>query len=99
MYKRDQDRCVRCRMKPSVKQWHHRRGRAVDDDHQHTPCNGITLCPTCHAWVHANPFEARAKGWIVARHLIPCEEQVEIFGQMVYVTHDSAIRYALEEEQ
>jgi hypothetical protein len=41
----------------------------VRDHHQHHPCNGILLCSTCHRWVHAHPFEARAQGWIVSRHV------------------------------
>jgi hypothetical protein len=27
--------------------------------------NGITLCPSCHVWVHANVAAARATGLIV----------------------------------
>lgn len=57
-------------------EWHHRRSRSIRDEHQHHPCNGIWLCMTCHKWVHAHPFEARAKGWIVSRHLMPHEERV-----------------------
>lgn len=48
-------------------QWHHRRSRSVRGDHRHCSCNGIWLCAACHSWVHAHPFEARAKGWIVTR--------------------------------
>ena len=87
VYKRDEGRCVRCSMTPSVKQWHHRRGRSVSDEHQHAPCNGVLMCPPCHAWVHKNPFEARGKGWIVARHLTPCKVPAEIFGVMCYLGH------------
>ncbi len=99
VYERDQGRCVRCRMRPQVKQWHHRRGRSVDDEHRHAPCNGVTLCPTCHEWVHKNPFEARAEGWIVARHLVPCEVPCTIFGQEVYLSHNAPIRYSIQEEE
>ena len=35
--------------------------------HEHCACNGIWLCSTCHRWVHAHPFEARGKGFIVSR--------------------------------
>lgn len=39
----------------------------MSDEHQHCSCNGIYLCRTCHDWVHAHPFEAKAAGWIVPR--------------------------------
>ena len=64
---RDQNRCVRCRVTVTTGAWHHRRSRSVVDSHQHCPCNGILLCHTCHAWVHAYPFDARGSGWIVTR--------------------------------
>lgn len=62
---RDEWRCVRCNMPGN--EWHHRRGRAVDDEHQHCACNGIVLCATCHRWVHSHPLIARIMGWIVSR--------------------------------
>lgn len=41
---------------------HHRRGRngllLVDVRHW------LAVCPACHAWIHAHPAEARAKGWL-----------------------------------
>lgn len=64
--RRERDLCIRCAGKGA--QWHHRRSRSVVDEHQHCPCNGVLLCPTCHAWVHAHPFEARGLGLIVSRH-------------------------------
>lgn len=60
---RDRRRCVRCG--GAGNQYHHRRRRRVLDEHTHQACNGITLCPVCHAWVHANPDQARSFGWIV----------------------------------
>lgn len=24
----------------------------------------LAVCPACHAWIHAHPGEARAKGWL-----------------------------------
>lgn len=62
---RDKQFCFRCGMRGN--HWHHRRGKRVTDEHTHHPCNGITLCPTCHEWVHKNPFESRRYGWIVSR--------------------------------
>ncbi len=53
-------------------EWHHRRGKAVKDEHRHCPCNGVTLCGRgnvdgCHGYVHQRPFDARASGLIVLR--------------------------------
>lgn len=64
--RRDLDQCVRCGGRGG--QWHHRRRRNVSDEHQHCTCNGILLCGTCHRWVHAHPFEAKAGGFIVSAH-------------------------------
>jgi hypothetical protein len=58
-------RCVRCGASGSV-QWHHRRSRRVIDDHVHCACNGILLCPTCHATVHGTPADAKQRGLIVS---------------------------------
>lgn len=73
---RDMSQCVRCGTPTHVGQWHHRRSRSVRDEITHSPCNGIYLCATCHAWVHAHPFEARANGWIVSRYADPREQPV-----------------------
>lgn len=59
--------CVRCNTVSGGMQWHHRRTRSVNDEHQHCACVGILLCATCHSWVHQHPAEARANGWIVSR--------------------------------
>lgn len=78
---RDFSRCVRCKtpLASGAGEWHHRRSRSVRDECQHASCNGILLCGTCHAWVHAHPFAARAKGWIVSRFAKPCE--VPVFAE------------------
>lgn len=41
---------------------HHRRGRSslLLFDVRHW----LAVCPACHAWIHAHPAEARAKGWL-----------------------------------
>lgn len=67
---RDRGRCVRCLM--PGREWHHRRGKSVVDEHRHCPCNGVILCGNgnvggCHGYVHSRPFEARAAGLIVLR--------------------------------
>jgi hypothetical protein len=65
---RQNNQCARCSTgNPS--EWHHRRSRSVRDTHRHCPCNGVLLCKSCHDWVHAHPFEARALGLIVSRHV------------------------------
>jgi hypothetical protein len=74
---RDAGRCVRCGGKGN--EWHHRRRRGVKDEHTHAACNGILLCPVCHAWCHANSTVARAMGWIVSAHASPHDEPVHTF--------------------
>jgi len=66
---RAHNRCERCGVGSTRAQWHHRRSRRVRTAHRHCPCNGLWLCPTCHTWVHQNPVEARANGWIVSAHV------------------------------
>jgi hypothetical protein len=80
---REGDRCFRCHARGA--QWHHRRTRSVRDAHQHCSCNGVWLCVTCHGWVHAHPFEARAEGLIVSRHqpLPGSETAVTWFGPVL----------------
>lgn len=64
---RDHHRCMRCLVPAPTGQWHHRRSRSVRDQHQHCPCNGVWLCPTCHRWVHDHPVQARETGFIVSK--------------------------------
>lgn len=78
---RDGGLCVRCGLaivvleddgrwhavRPGEAHFHHRQakgmgGRSVD----HTPTNGVLLCPACHAWVHANPADGALLGLIVS---------------------------------
>lgn len=90
---RDYERCVRCYTPTKNGQWHHRRSRSVVGECQHETCNGIYLCHECHAWVHAHPFEARARGWIVSRAANPCEMPVytEQFGWVLLDHEGNAI--------
>lgn len=39
------------------------------DKHQHCPCTGVWLCPTCHAWAHAHPEQARDTGFILSKFI------------------------------
>ena len=96
---RDMGRCVRCNSGASH-EYHHRRGRSVPGAHQHCPGNGITLCRTCHAWVHAHPIESRAMGWIVSRHAEPDETLLYTaqFGWVQY-HHEGSYTYAPEPEE
>jgi hypothetical protein len=84
---RDLDLCARCGMLGA--HWHHRRSRSVRDELTHSPCNGLWLCAFDHAWVHANPREAREAGFIVSRHEDPRYVPVDhaIHG-LVYLTED-----------
>ena len=86
---RDKSRCVRCAGPCLPGEWHHRRTRNVRDDDTHLPSNGILLCPGCHRWVHAHPFEARAEGWIVSRYSTPSLEPLThaLWGR-VTLDHD-----------
>lgn len=55
---------------PRDLQRHHRRAKASGGSrraHVQCPCNGVVLCRDCHVWVHANPEQARAEGWIVSQ--------------------------------
>lgn len=63
---RDNGLCFRCGQTQGT-DFHHRRGRAVKDEHTHCPCNGVWLCRGCHGKCHAWPAEAREHGWIVTR--------------------------------
>lgn len=48
---------------------HHRRSRAVRDDHTHCLCVLIHLCRTCHNRAHASAVVYRDLGLIVPRHV------------------------------
>lgn len=80
---RDVDRCVICRM--AARDLHHRRSRSVVDGHTHCPCNLLVLCGPGnnngdHGWTHSNPFEARAKGFIVSRHSALLPYQIPVLS-------------------
>lgn len=60
---RDMRLCVRCGGRGA--EWHHRRSRRVRDAHRHCACNGLYMCHTCHAWAHAHPRAAMARGLIL----------------------------------
>lgn len=64
---REKWRCLRCNAPTKEGAWHHRRGKAVRDEHTHCSCNGVWLCTPCHLAVHAQPLLARNSGFIVSR--------------------------------
>ena len=93
MATREMGRCLRCG--GSGQHWHHRRGRAVRDQHTHCACNGVLLCRTCHEWAHANPFEARRTGFIVSRsEPEPRTVQVEAFYGALFLTCEGMVEFA-----
>jgi hypothetical protein len=72
---RDMGHCVRCGGMAGEK--HHRRRRREHDEHTHQACNVITLCRTCHDWVHANPRQAlEVGGWRLKPWARPTESPV-----------------------
>lgn len=61
VWERDMGACIRC---GGPGQDLHHRQRRRDGDHQIGNC--VTVCRTCHSYVHAHPEEARDNGWIVS---------------------------------
>lgn len=68
---RDTRRCQRCACLGG--NWHHRKRRSQGGTD--AASNGILLCGSgttgCHGYVHANPEEAMARGWLVSRDADP----------------------------
>lgn len=89
--KRDQ-RCVRCGAGGSAA-WHHRRSRRVSGVHQHCACNGVLLCHTCHAHVHAHPSESAERGLIVSS-FIDEPASIPVKTYRGWLTHDCAGEWA-----
>lgn len=68
---------------------HHRLRRSQGVDHSIQ--NVIILCGSgttqCHGWVHANPSDARAGGWLLSGRQEPLAVPVLVAGQRwVYLT-------------
>lgn len=55
--------CARCGQSAEL-ELHHRklRSRGGDD----SEANLVGICRDCHGWIHANPAEATARGWMVS---------------------------------
>jgi hypothetical protein len=60
---RDQKQCVRCANRAGEK--HHRQRRREGG---HGYWNVISLCGTCHRYVHAHPAQSRELGYIIGVH-------------------------------
>jgi hypothetical protein len=79
LLERQHGRCMRCGKAVAGRRAsvHHRQRRGGGDE---TAPNKVILCGDgtstdpvtgeleCHGWVHANPREAREKGWIVSSY-------------------------------
>jgi len=77
IYQRDRGRCVRCGARGSA--LHHRRRRAISDEHTHCACNLVTLCNSCHPDVHSHPSVSKPTGFIVSAWKWPGREKVSTF--------------------
>jgi len=64
---RDDETCRRC-LRPAT-DVHHRRPRQMggtsDDSINYGMANLVSLCRTCHNWIHAHPSESYRLGWLV----------------------------------
>lgn len=100
---RDRYSCVRCGygIGPNERgrRWslHHRLRRSQGVEH--TVQNLIVLCggseaPGCHGWVHGNPDEARAAGWLLRGRMEPLAVAVWIplEARRVYLDADGLYR-------
>ena len=58
---RERRQCLRCGA--AGREIHHRQRRR---DGGHGLENMVLLCRACHRWAHANPTQAREKGFIVS---------------------------------
>lgn len=66
--KRDEGRCQRCGRAGLRLERHHRRAKSMGGStarsHTQCPCNALSLCRSCHAYVHEHPADSRDQGWI-----------------------------------
>jgi hypothetical protein len=63
--------CERCLEWAPDAHHHHRRVRGMGGSkatNRHDPSNLVQLCPVCHKWVHDNPAESVATGFMVPRN-------------------------------
>ena len=63
LYLNNHPACERCGSKAT--QIHHKRGRFQDRLNEMEFF--MSVCHTCHEWIHRNPLEAYAKGYLLLR--------------------------------
>jgi hypothetical protein len=79
--------CERCRTSPAV-HTHHRKRRSQGGDD--SPENTVRVCLACHQWIHDNPRDAAAAGWIVLSWQEPTEVEAQVLVEEVHrVAHAS----------
>lgn len=87
---RDGGHCLRCGAGGGI-EVHHRRRRGIGED-PHAYCNLMSLCATCHPWVHAHPELARAAGFIVSMHVdYVCDVRVNSFMGPILLAGDGGL--------
>lgn len=81
---RDRGRCLRCGSSRGSDLHHRRRRRESAGHDPHCVCNLVTLCRTCHTWVHKHPSQAREARLIVSAYISsPAEHPVDsVFGTL-----------------
>jgi hypothetical protein len=63
---RDNYTCQRCGVySESGLHAHHKATRGAHPELKHNIDNGVTLCNSCHTWVHKNPKQSYELGWLV----------------------------------
>src|SRR6478736_2742702 len=70
---RDGDRCARDGSTRDL-HIHHRWMRSAGSDER--ACNRVTLCASCHRWVHLHPADAMEQEWLVSRAADPAEARI-----------------------
>lgn len=70
---------------------HHRMLRSAGSDER--ACNRVTLCASCHRWVHNHPEEALEQGWLTGRYQDPAEVPIRHSmwpAGLILLTEDNA---------
>ena len=67
--------CERCRVSPAV-HTHHRKRRSQGGDD--SPENTVRVCAPCHRWIHDNPRDAAAAGWLVQSWQDPVDVEPQV---------------------
>lgn len=78
---RDEYTCVLC-FEQDALQTHHRRLRGIGGSTWpgiNLPSNLITVCPTCHRYIHDHPAWAKQEGLIVSHSADPARVVVRLF--------------------